>query len=82
MRSANDSAPGFGIDEHVAVIERGDEPDLLGEQHAVAEHVAGHVTDADDGERLGHHVVTPSSRKWRFTDSQAPFAVIPSSLWS
>ena len=24
----------------------------------------------------------PTSRKWRFTDSHAPRAVIPSSLWS
>ncbi len=24
----------------------------------------------------------PSSRKWRFTDSHAPRAVIPSALWS
>ena len=33
------------------MIERGDELDLAREQHAVAEHVAGHVTDADDAER-------------------------------
>ena len=25
---------------------------------------------------------TPSSRKWRFTDSHAPRAVIPMPLWS
>ena len=25
---------------------------------------------------------TPSSRKWRFTDSQAPRAVMPIALWS
>ena len=51
------------------------------QQHAVAEHVAGHVADADDGEvlRLG---VEPSSRKWRLTDSQAPLAVMPIFLWS
>jgi hypothetical protein len=24
----------------------------------------------------------PSSRKWRLTDSQAPLAVMPISLWS
>ena len=45
------------VDEHVAVVERGDEPDLLGEQHAVAEDVAGHVADPDDRERLRRHVV-------------------------
>ena len=27
-------------------------------------------------------VSTPSSAKWRFTDSQAPFAVMPIALWS
>ncbi len=27
-------------------------------------------------------VSTPSSLKWRLTDSHAPFAVIPSALWS
>ena len=47
---------GVGIEEHVAVVERGDQPDLVGEQHAVAEHVARHVADADDGERLGGDV--------------------------
>src|SRR5690606_32809257 len=40
------------IDEDVAVIERGDEPDLARAQHAVAEDVATHVTDADGTERL------------------------------
>ena len=37
------------------MVEGGDQPDVLREQHAVAEHVAGHVADADDGEvlRLG-----------------------------
>ncbi|HVD63963.1 MAG TPA: hypothetical protein VNC14_06690, partial [Lapillicoccus sp.] len=35
----------------------GDEPDVLAEQHAVAEDVAGHVADADDGEVLGLGVV-------------------------
>ncbi len=45
------------VDEDVPVVERGDQPDVLGQQHAVAEHVAGHVADADDGEllRLGVH---------------------------
>ena len=32
------------------VVERGDELDVLRQQHAVAEHVARHVADADDGE--------------------------------
>ena len=26
---------------------------LLGEQHAVAEHIAGHIPDPDNGEGLG-----------------------------
>ena len=32
------------------MVERGDEPDVVRQQHAVAEHVARHVADADDGE--------------------------------
>ena len=32
------------------MVERGDEADVMREQHAVAEHVARHVADADDGE--------------------------------
>ena len=35
------------------VIEGGDQPDVLAQQHPVAEHVAAHVADADDGEVLG-----------------------------
>ena len=35
------------------MIEGGEQPDVLGQQHAVAEHVAAHVADADDGEILG-----------------------------
>ncbi len=34
------------------VVEGGHQPDVLAEQHAVAEHVTGHVADADDGEVL------------------------------
>lgn len=45
------------VDEDVPVVEGRDEPDVLGEQHAVAEHVTGHVADADDGEVLGLGVV-------------------------
>ncbi len=44
---------GVRVEEDVPVVEGGDQPDVLGEQHAVAEHVAGHVADADDGEVLG-----------------------------
>ncbi len=44
---------GLGVDEDVPVVEGGDQPDVLAEQHAVAEHVTGHVTDADDREVLG-----------------------------
>ncbi len=51
------------------------------EQHPVAEHVAGHVADPDDGE-VGLWMSVPSSRKWRLTDSHAPRAVIPICLWS
>ncbi|HEX5986962.1 MAG TPA: hypothetical protein VFY86_10600, partial [Nocardioides sp.] len=38
---------------NVAVVERRDQPGVLGEQHAVSEDVAGHVADADAGEVLG-----------------------------
>ncbi len=41
---------GVGVEEDVPVIERGDELDVTRKQHAVAEHVAGHVADAGDGE--------------------------------
>ena len=44
---------GIGVDEDVAVVERGDQLDVPRAQHAVAEHVAGHVADADDRERVG-----------------------------
>ena len=42
----------------------------LRQQHAVAEHVAGHVADADAGEVLRSGNRVPSARKWRLTDSQ------------
>ncbi len=35
------------------MVERGHQAGVLGAQHAVAEHVAGHVADADGGEVLG-----------------------------
>src|SRR5699024_7369575 len=41
-----------GVQEDVTVVEGRHEFDLLGPQHAVAEDVTGHVTDADGGERL------------------------------
>ncbi len=40
------------VEEDVAVVERAHQADVLGQQHAVAEHVAGHVADADHGEVL------------------------------
>ncbi len=39
----------IGIDEDVPVIERGHQPQVRRPQQAVAEHVARHVADADDG---------------------------------
>ena len=42
-----------GVDEHVPVVEGHDEPGRAAQQHAVAEHVAAHVADADHGERVG-----------------------------
>ena len=44
---------GIGIDEDVAVVEGGRSLIVGRKQHAVAEHVARHVADADDGERRG-----------------------------
>ncbi len=40
-----------GVDEDIAVIERGRELDRVLEQHAVAEYVARHIADAGDRER-------------------------------
>ena len=42
-----------GIDEDVPVVKGRNQPDVLGEQHAVAEHVTTHVADTGDGEILG-----------------------------
>ena len=44
---------GVGVDEDVAMVEGGDQPDLRGEQHGVAEDVAAHVADAHHGEGRG-----------------------------
>ncbi len=52
------------------------------QQHPVAEHVAGHVADADHGEVVGARCRCRAWRKWRLTDSHAPRAVMPISLWS
>ena len=35
------------------MVEGGDQADLLGQQHAVAKDVAGHIADTDHGERFG-----------------------------
>ncbi len=43
---------GVGVEEDVPVVEGGHQPQMAGEQHPVAEDVAGHVTDADDGQGL------------------------------
>ena len=47
---------GIGVDEDVPVVERRDQLDVPAEQHAVAEHVAAHVADADAGEVVGLRV--------------------------
>ena len=72
---------GIGVDEDIAVVEGRDEPDVLEEEHPVAEDVAAHVPDADDGEVLGLGV-RPISRKCRLTDSPRTAGVIPIALWS
>ena len=38
------------------MVERRHEADLIRVEHPVAEHVARHVADPDDGERRSHHV--------------------------
>ena len=48
---------GIRVDEHVAMVERRHQADVPGQQHAVAEHVAGHVADAHAAEVLRLRVV-------------------------
>ena len=52
MRSAQASGPGSGSMKMSRWSKAASEPRLLGEQHAVAEHVARHVADADHAEGL------------------------------
>src|SRR5690606_19431949 len=40
------------------VIESADQTNMVGPQHAIAEHIAGHVADADDAEIGGHGIET------------------------
>ncbi|KFB66358.1 MAG: hypothetical protein CAPSK01_004247 [Candidatus Accumulibacter vicinus] len=40
------------------VIKGSQQPDLRREQHAIAENVAGHIADPDDGERLRLRIQT------------------------
>ena len=47
---------GVGVDEDVAVVVGADEADAVRQQHPVAEHVAGHVADPDDRERVARRV--------------------------
>ena len=63
------------------VVEGADELYVAGQEHAVAEHVARHVPDTTTV-KSSIWMSLPSSRKWRLTDSQAPLAVMPISLWS
>ena len=44
---------GVGIDEDMQMVESADQLDVPGQQHAVAEHIARHVADADHREGLG-----------------------------
>ncbi len=62
---------GVGIEEDVAVVERGEQPSVGRAQHAVAEDVARHVADADAGEvvrldvacRARGNAASPSPRR-------------------
>jgi len=65
----------------VPVIEGRNQLDVLRQKHAVAEHVARHVADATTVNGVVW-ISWPSSRKCRFTDSQAPRAVMAIFLWS
>jgi hypothetical protein len=39
------------VDEDVPMIKRDDEREMRRSKQAIAENIAGHVTDADDGQR-------------------------------
>src|SRR5436189_88388 len=52
-----DARVGVGVDEDLTVVEGPEQADVPRQQHAVAEHVAGHVADAHDGEVLALDVV-------------------------
>ncbi len=43
---------GVGVDEDVPVVEGRDQAQAARQKQTVAEDVAGHVTDADDGDRV------------------------------
>jgi hypothetical protein len=45
------------VEQDVAVVEGGEQPDLVGQEHAVAEDVARHVADADHGEGIDRRVL-------------------------
>ena len=47
---------GVRVEEDVLVVERGHELEVAGEEHAVAEDVAGHVADADHRDVRRLHV--------------------------
>ena len=75
------AASGVRVEEDVAVVEGGQQADVPRQQHAVAEHVAGHVADADDGE-VGLLDVDAELAEVPLDHSQAPRAVMPIFLWS
>ena len=54
------AASRIGVQEDVAMVERRHQPDVLGQQHAIAEHIARHVAHADDGEILVLDVACPA----------------------
>ena len=59
MRSCHDDlGVGIGVDEHVAMVEGGQQAQGAAEEHAVAEHVTRHVANADHGDRRGVGVDT------------------------
>ena len=64
------------------VVEGGDQPDVARQQHAVAEDVAGHVADADDGEVLRLDVGADLAEVALHRLPGAARGDAPCSLWS
>ena len=67
---------GIGIDEDVAVIEGGDELDVLGDSSMPLPNTSPDMSPTPTTRNGWRWMSTSISRKWRLTHSQAPRAVI------